>query len=190
MRVRVCACARVQQATKQTNKVGAWARGTLRPSPPAPRDVVRVVEVELKKKNVCRGMLNAFVFFVLHFSFPNLIGNHALTFGLRPKERQAGPRSPVSSSFTCFAKQKTEGETNNQANKVLLFFFYPKNTNKSLTTLNNPNNPARKHKQQYPPTLPASAPCRRSDKVRPQKHALEQTPQRLKKLYSIFYKKK
>ena len=66
VRVRVCVCARVQQATKQTHKVGAWARGTLRPSPPAPRDVVRVVEVELKKKNVCRGMLNAFIFFVLH----------------------------------------------------------------------------------------------------------------------------
>ena len=107
-----------------------------------------------------------------------------------PKERQAGPRPQWSSSFTCFTKQKTEGETNNQANEVLSFFFYPKHTNKSLTTLNKPNNPARKHKQQYPPTLPASAPCRRSDKVRPQKHALEQTPQRLKKLYSIFYKKK
>ena len=170
--------------------MGAWARGTLRPSPPAPRAIVRVCGVcGGGQCDVC-ALLNMHFLFCFVFLFPNLIGNHALTFLLRLRSARPGPDHNGPPPSPVPHKQKTEGETNNQANKVLLFFFYPKHTNKSLTTLNNPNNPARKHKQQYPPTLPASAPCRRSDKVRPQKHALEQTPQRLKKLYSVFYKKK
>ena len=128
------------------------------------------------------ALLNVHFLFCFVFFVPEFDREPCAYLFTPPKERQAGPRSPLSSSFTCFTKQKTEGETNNQANKVLLFFFYPKHTNKSLTTLNNPNNPARKHKQQYPPTLPASAPCRRSDKVQPQQHTLEPTPPRLKKL--------
>ena len=119
-----------------------------------------------------------------------LSGTMRSPFVLRPRSARPGPDHNGPPPSPVPQKQKTEGETNNQANKVLLFFFCPKHTNKSLTTLNNPNNPARRHKQQYPPTLPASAPCRRSDKVRPRQRTLEHSPQRLKKLYSIFCKKK
>ena len=152
--------------------------------------VVCVVEDDVMCSLSC-ALLNVHFLFCVVFFVPEFDREPCAYLFAPPKERQAGPRPQWSSSFTCSTKTEKR-RRNKQSSKqsAVIFFFYPKHTNKSLTTLNNPNNPARKHKQQCPPTLPASAPCRRSDKVRPRQRTLEHSPQRLKKLYSVFCKKK
>ena len=99
-------------------------------------------------------LLIAICFFCFTFFVPEFHREPCAYLHSPPEERQAGPRPQWSSSFTCFTKQKTEGETNNQANKVLLFFFLPKKHKQIIDNTKQPQQPRQETQTTVPPDPP------------------------------------